>query len=169
MHFLDPAFYHKLLAPRVVGAGFAADVFSDGDKENLVFMAPIGGYTGQLWRFTPTDGGFRLSTLFRGPAFAAGADADGPEAGTVRLTRDRHRALTWAVEPVAGPESFAVLPDNDAPFARAGYVRLTTWLRGEDRSLDLSVGGEAFMPTLTARGRTAGQTWLLARTEARVA
>ena len=113
MQFLDPAFYHKLLAPRVVGAGFAADVFSGGDKENLVFMGPIGGHTGQLWRFTPTgDGGFRLSTLFRGPAFAAGADADGPDAGAVRLTRDRHGRWRgrWSGSP--GRESFAVLPDQ---------------------------------------------------------
>jgi len=171
MHFLlDPAFYHKLLVPRLVGPGLAADVFSGGDKENLLFMGPIGGYTGQLWRFTPTgEGGYLLSTLFRGPAYAASIDAEAADFGAVRLTRDRTRAQPWGVEPIEGPESFAVLPGNDAPFARAGYVRLTTRIRDEDWSLDLSVGGEAFMPTLAARGSGPGQAWLLARTEARVA
>ncbi len=168
MQFLDPAYYHKLLAPTRVGPGLAADVFSGGDKADVLFMGPIGGYTGQLWRFTPTgDGAFVLSTLFRGPAYCATALDDGREAGGVRLSRGGARAQAWVVEPIEGPESFAVFPGTEAPFARAGFVRLTTRLRGEDWSLDLSVGGEAFMPTLAARGR--GQAWLLARTEARVA
>jgi len=86
MHFLDPAYYHKLLAPGLVGPGFAADVFSGGGKKNLLFMGPIGGYTGQLWRFTPTgEGSYLLSTLFRGPAYAASIDGDTDD-GAIRTT-----------------------------------------------------------------------------------
>ncbi len=168
MHSLDPGFYYKLLVPNLVGLGFAADVFNGGERDNVAFMARIGGYTGQLWRFIPTgDGGFALSTLLRGPALCAGVVDEAGE-GSVRLSRGVSPDKVWTVEPLAGQDSFAVVPAALAPFVRAGFVRLTTRARGPGWSLNLAAGGEAFMPKLSERSDGPGQMWLLARTEARI-
>lgn len=169
MHFFDPGYYHKLLVPDLVGPGLAADVMNGGEKDNVAFMAPIGGFTGQLWRFVPTgDGAYLLTTLFRGAAFRAGVVDGGPDDGEVQLARGDSPAQQWVVEPLGGPDSFALVSSAPVPFVRAGYVRLSTRLRGPGWSLDLAVGGAAFMPTLAERSDGPGQAWLLARTEARI-
>jgi hypothetical protein len=159
MACLDPQYYHRLLEPRLVGPGYAADVFKGGELESVAFMAPIGGYTGQLWRFSPAaDGAWRLSTLFRGPAFAATTEDD----GTIRLARAGGPAAEWIVEPLDGPPGLA------GRFPRSVTVRLTTRLRGPGWSLDVALGGELWQPTLAERADRPGQVWLLAQTEALV-
>jgi hypothetical protein len=166
MPVLDSGYYYKLLAPGLVGLGLAADVFG-GARENVAFMAPIGGYTSQLWRFVPAgDGAYSLSTLFRGPAFCAEA-VDGGPTGELRLTRGASPAKAWVAEPVHRP---ALPPAGDAapPSIRSTlYVRLWTLLRGPGWSLDLAAGSGTLKPALAERSDGPGQTWLLARTDAR--
>lgn len=165
MAFPDPHYYYRLLVPGVVGPGYAADVHDVGPCDSQAFMAPIGGRTGQLWRFAPTgDGAWRLSTLFRGPAFSAEAVEDGPE-GKVRLRPGASDAQAWIVEPIDGP--FALAETALGPFARSAYARLSTRLRGPAWSLDLTLGGGGFLPSLTEGRDRPGQAWFLSCTEAR--
>jgi hypothetical protein len=163
--FPDTGYYYKLLVPGLAGPHLAADVIDGGAMENVAFMAPIAGFTSQLWRFIPAgDGTYRLSTLSRGPAFCAEAVDDGPEGGEVRLTRGASAATAWFVEPIDGPDPS---PGHFEPFVRAAYARLWTPLRGPGWSLDLASGSKALMPTLSRSGDGPGQAWLLACTGAR--
>jgi hypothetical protein len=164
--FPDTGYYYKLLVPGLAGPHLAADVIDGGAKDNVAFMAPIAGFTSQLWRFVAAgDGTFRLSTLSRGPAFCAEAVDDGPNSGEVRLTRGASPATAWFVEPIDGP-GLPLLP-GVVPFMRAAYARLWTQLRGPGWSLDLASGKKALMPTLSRSSDCPGQAWLLACTEAR--
>lgn len=164
MYSVDTGWYYKIMAPELAGPGFAADVFDGGSKDNIAFMGPIGGFTTQLWRFVAVgDGTYWLSTLSRGPAFAAEAIDRGPE-GMLRLTRGRSPAKAWRVEAVDGP---GWAPVGGSTIFGATYVRLWTQLCGPNWSLDLSDDSDVLMPTLSERRNVPGQAWLLARTEAR--
>ncbi len=149
----DPRYYYKLLAPQALGLAYALDIQSD-DRVDFGFMTPIGAYSGQLWRFTPVgDGGYRLSTMFRGPAMTAGVHAD--EDGEVMLNR---AGEVWTLEP---------LPDA-APLARAFSARLRLARRPEV-CLDLAAGVGFAIPVMAAPSEAAGQRWLVARTNGEVA
>lgn len=168
MNGVDCNYYHKLMSPNLVGPGFAADVGRLDGSENVAYMAPIGGYTGQLWRFRPIgDGAYLVSTLYLGTALRASVVDGGPDDGGVRLEPGQTPAQQWVVEPLEVPESFALASSAPVPFVRACFVRLWTRLRGPGWSLDLAVGGAAFVPMLAERRESPGQAWLLARTEAR--
>ena len=129
--------------------GFALDIQSD-ERVNFGFMTPIGGYSGQLWRFTPAgDGGFRLSTVFRGPGLTAGL-LDGEEAEFML----REAGDTWTLDPLPDP----------APLVNACYARLCPAGR-PGICLDLAAGVGFVIPVATPRGDGPGQRWLVARTD----
>ena len=147
----DPRYYHKLFAADLFGLTHALDVQSDA-RVNFGFMTPLGAYSGQLWRFAPEDGGYRLSTVFGGPDLCA-AVTEGEEA-EVHLS---DAGETWTLERLPGP----------APLARSFYARLCP-RRRPGTCLDLAAGVGFVIPVVAARSDAPGQRWLVARTDGEV-
>ncbi|MEL7485867.1 MAG: ricin-type beta-trefoil lectin domain protein [Pseudomonadota bacterium] len=138
------------LATDFRGPNMRLDVINGGSQNNTTRLTPANNYSGQFWRFVPSErGGYRLVTLFRGDNMCLDVFASGSRAG----------------QPYLRPCSTSSGRDWQVRVANSARFRLTTQFNGREQCLDIFNGGASNnMPRLSNCANYSGQFWSITRT-----